>query len=408
MWRRWFSNYLVAIGALANGALLLLIAYWLYGQVGASGVISDVRRAFSGSLDGVAVTALRPAAPGTHNADLLRLPPGEWTKIHQQSDGDAAAFRRQAHGGAAFDARRGRLMLFGSDTHREDWDNTVRFFDVAALRWSQAYAADDPQTYRVNADGLAVAGSAGERPWAMHTFDAVEYDPQADRLIVSSYPQHMAPDKSWGMDAALWKQIRRHPTWLYSIADNRWQALPGKAPMFFPYATTFDPNRNAVIGANPDGFWELSGTPATWRRIARGTPQAWHTAAAYDADRDTVVMFGTNKRANAVWQYRRGDEAGSKMPTPGQRPPGGESVPLVYHAGLRQVIALVTNRQTKTTETWLYATAADAWTRVESARLPFNIGMNYQAAYDPRHDLVLLVASLPGDPVAVWALRLAH
>lgn len=408
MWQRWFSNYLVVIGVFANIALLGVIAFWLYGKIGVGGMVDDLRRAISGSLDGVEVVALQPAPSATHNTDLLRLPQGVWTKIHQQSGDGQATFKRQLHGGSAFDARRGRLMLFGSDTHREDWDNTVRFFDVSALRWSQSYPEDDPQTYRVNADGVPVAGIAGQRPWAMHAFDAVEYDPQADTLVVSSQPQHMAPDKPWGMDKALWKQIKRHPTWLYSIADNRWQALPAKMPKFFPYATTFDPNRNVVIGTNPDGFWELAGAPPSWRRIAKGTPRAWHTSAAYDADRDTVVLFGTNKRSNAVWQYRRGDKAGRKMPTPGQRPPGGESVPLVYHAGLQRIVALVANRQTKTTETWLYATADDTWTRVASGDLPFNIGMNYHAAYDERHDLLLLVANLPGDPVAVWALRLAR
>lgn len=411
MWRRFFSNYFVVIGALANVALLGTIAFWLYGKIGVDGMVDDVRRAISGSLDGVEVAALRPAAPGSHNPDLLRLPAGEWVKIHQQSGAASeggAEFKRQLHGGAAFDTRRGRLMLFGSDTHRKDWDNTVRFFDVAALRWSQSYPPDDPQTYRVNADGIPVAGIDGRHPWAMHTFDAVEYDPRSDTLVVSSQPQHMAPDKPWGMDRALWKQIRRHPTWVYSIADRRWRALPGESPKFFPYATTFDPNRNLVVGVNQDGFWELGGAPLTWKRLAKGSPKFWHNAAAYDADRDTVVSFGTNRRSNDVWQYRRGDAVGRKMPTPGQRPPGGESVPLVYHPGLQRVVALVANRKAKTTETWLYATADDAWMRVESATLPFNIGMNYHAAYDPRHDLVLLVANMPGDPVAVWALRLGN
>jgi hypothetical protein len=240
----------------------------------------------------------------------------------------------------------------------------------------------------------------------MHTFDALAYDPVADRLIVASSPKHMSPDKPWGMDTALWQQIKRHPTWFYEIDENRWEPMAGKPVDFFPYATTFDAARNVLLGAKPGGFFELAGSPPQWKRLGKGAPKAWHTAAAYDELNETVVVFGTNKRSNAVWQYRRGDETAREMPTSGQRPPGGSSVPLVYHPRLQRIVALVSNRQTGLTETWLYATADDAWTRVASADLPFDIGMNYDMVYDDHHDLLLVVANLPGDAVAVWALRL--
>ena len=94
------------------------------------------------------------------------------------------------------------------------------------------------------------------------------------------------------------------------------------------------------------------------------------------------------------------------MPTPGPRPPRGSSVPLVYHPQIRRVVALVANPATDATETWLYATAEDRWLRVESANLPFDIRKNYQMVYDPRHDLLWLIANRHRDPLAVWALRL--
>jgi hypothetical protein len=256
----------------------------------------------------------------------------------------------------------------------------------------------------VNADGLPVAGEAGEHPWAMHSFDAVEIDPLADRLIVASHPKHMGPGRSWGFDASIWRQIRNHPTWVYHFAENRWEPLPGKAVSFFPYATTFDPARRAVIGVRPDGFFELSGEPSQWRRIARGAPQAWHVAAAYDTDLDTLVVFGTHDRSNAVWQYSRSWKAGKKMPTPGIRPPGADSAPLVYHPGIKRVVALVESGGK--TETWLYSTADDAWSRVEQADIPFRVGMNYHMVYDPGHGLLVLVANSKDEPPAVWVLRL--
>jgi hypothetical protein len=401
MWKRLISRHLVICGLVTNAAVLAMPLSSDYGRAASFGQAPGSGRAVQGPLDGVALTAVDPAEPATTNAALLRLPAGVWHKIRVE-DG----FRRQAHGGAAFDTRRGRLVLFGSDTHSEDWDNSVRFFDVAALRWSQAYPADGPSSYRVNADGIPVAGTGVERPWAMHTFDAVEYDPVQDRLIVASYPKHMSPRKSWGVDEGLWRQIKRHPTWTYSLADGRWTALPGAAEHFFPHAAAFDTRRNRFVGIRSDGYYTLSGTPPAWNRIASGTPDGWHTAATYDSDRDAIVLFGNNKRADSVWQYRFGEEHGIEMPTPGTRPPGGASVPLVYHPGVRRAVALVVDRAGDVTETWLYATAEDRWLRVESADLPFNIRMNYQMVYDPRHDLLWLVANAPGDPVAVWALRL--
>ena len=97
------------------------------------------------------------------------------------------------------------------------------------------------------------------------------------------------------------------------------------------------------------------------------------------------------------------------MPTPGERPPGADSAPLVYHPGIRRVVALVETTNADgggSTETWLYATAEDVWQRVPTANIPFAIGMNYDMVYDPNHELLVLVANYPKEPVAVWVLRL--
>jgi len=407
--RSLLSRYLVLVGVLVNILAIAFVLYWVAGKLSGSELVRDARRVLSGPLDGVEVTPVPAVAPGTINPGLLRLPAGSWTKIHEQDPGSDQAFTRQAHGGATFDPGRGRVMLFGSDTHRRDWDNSVRFFDMGSLQWSSAYPPDDPKSYRVNADGIPVAGEGVERPWAMHTFDAVEFDPVTDRLIIGSHPKHLAPGKKWGMDKALWRRIRSHPTWIYHVGDNRWEPLPGKAVSLFPYGAAFDPHRRALIGVKPDGYWELAADSGKWRRLAKGTPNAWHNAAAYDSDHDVVVSFGTNKRSNAVWRYRRGDKKGRKMPTPGVRPPGADSPPLAYHPGIERVVALVERRKKNgpgTTETWIYSTQEDAWSRLKTANLPFSVGMNYDMVYDPGHGLLVLVANMRGEPTSVWVLRL--
>jgi hypothetical protein len=407
--RRIFSRYLVLVGLLVNLFVAAFVIYWVSIKFAGTELYRDGRRFVYGSLDGVEVASVAPVESGTINHSLKALPEGAWFKIHELVGDSEEVFSRQVHGGAAFDPVRGRLMLFGSDTHSLNWDNSVRFFDLGDLRWSRAYPEDDPKTYRVNRRGIPVAGSGVERPWAMHTFDAVEFDPISDRLIVASHPEHMSPKKKWGVNDELWQEIQSHPTWAYSVSDGRWEPILEKGISFFPYGATFDLKRRAVIGVKPDGYWELAAGATEWKRLAKGAPYAYHNAAAYDHNRDIVVSFGTHERANDVWQFQRGQKSGRKMPTPGIRPPGADSPPFVYHPRVDRVVALVEHRDDGTlgsTETWLYSTEDDAWSRLETASLPFATGMNYDMVYDPNHELLVLVANAPGDPVSVWVLRI--
>jgi hypothetical protein len=406
---RLFLRYMVFAGILANASAVAFLLYWAAGKISSADWFRDVRRTTLGNLDGVEVTSVGPVGAGMINPVLRNLPAGVWLKIDQQSSNDTERFSRQAHAGAAFDPVRGRLMLFGSDTHAQNWDNTVRFFDMGTLQWSTAYPADDPATYRVSADGYPVAGEGVERPWAMHTFDAVEFDPIADRLIIASHPGHLNPSKFGGVERALWARVKNHPTWSFSVEHNRWEPLVAKGESFFPYGATFDLGRRRLIGVKSTGYWELDIDNAVWQRVAKGAPRAWHNSVAFDSDREIVVSFGTHDRSNDIWQYRVGDDSGIRMPTPGVRPAGASSPPLVYHPGIKRVVALVETSKSNRmghTETWLYSTADDVWERVTSATIPFAIGMNYDMVFDPNHALLVLVASIPKEPVAVWVLRL--
>jgi hypothetical protein len=406
--RRIATRYLATAGLLANVGLASFFAFWFVNKIGDSDVYHAVRLQVLGTQDGVDVVPINPAGSGQVNPELRALPAGTWHKIHQHAD---EGFERQAHAGAAFDPVRGRLMVFGSDTHDQDWDNSVRFFDMAALRWSRAYPPDAPDTYRVNSDGVPVAGNREERPWAMHTFDSVEFDPLSDILVVASHPGHLNPNTphSNAIDPELWREIEHHPTWGYHVESNLWRPIALKGISYFPYGATFDPFARELIGVKPDGYRALSLDSGIWRKLGKGSPRAWHNTAAFDSEHRIVLTFGTNWRDNSIWQFEVGGEKGRKMPTPGERPPGADSAPLVYHPGIKKVVALVERPDVGSlgiTETWLYDTLKDSWEAVPSADLPFAIGMNYQMVYDPNHDIMVLVANAPRDPVSVWVLRL--
>src|SRR5262249_1981542 len=159
-------------------------------------------------------------------------------------------FFRQDHGGSAFDSKRGRLILFGSDTHEYDdstgknWKNSVFFFDPAIGVWTQSYPMDPVQTYTVDAAGIPVAGEHRDHPWAMHTYGAIAYDSHLDELVVASYPAHEEPGKFTYVLQAIWPKIGRHPTWLFGLDSNAWKPLEAPAESFFQNAIAYDSDRS--------------------------------------------------------------------------------------------------------------------------------------------------------------------
>ena len=342
------------------------------------------------------------------NAELAKLPGGVWTKIHEQKRGDAVTFRRQPHAGSAFDSRRGRLVLFGSDTHGKDWSNSPLFFDLASLSWSRLYPDDPSSTYAVTAEGLPVAGPKGDHPWAMHTFGALGYDPGADQLIVASYPQHMKPGRFSNDLAHLWPQVRRHPTWVLHMDSGEWEPLPIEPVHLFPYCAAFDSDRGVLVGYAAYGVYELSGPPRQWTKVAAKGLTGYHNNAVYDSRNWTIVVFGSKENSNDIVVFEPTAGIHQKMPTPGLRPPKDQHAPMAYHAGLKQTAVLVDRREPnrEQTETWSYDLEFDRWTVHPKATLPFPLGMNYTMEYDPQHDLLLLVAAPPQGMTAVWALKL--
>jgi hypothetical protein len=375
----------------------------------------------SGAAGLLALAALVATPAGADqrpiNPVLAHLARDRWVEIHRQHPHDEVVFVRQTHAGSAFDTRRGRIVVFGSDTHGRDWTNAPLFFDIASLKWSRAYPNDAPSTYRVSSDGFPVAGIDGSRPWAMHTFAAVTYDSLNDRLVVASYPQHLEPGRFTKAMAHMWPGIRRHPTWFFDLGSQRWRALQAVGVDFFAYATVYDSHRAVVIGYRPDGIYELPMSEANpeWRRAAQASHSGYHTSAVYDSLRRLVIVAGSHRLSNEVIVYDPASRRDRVMPTPGLRPPAFQHAPMAFHERKGVTVALVDRAfdasgtrhgERNRTGTWLYDTAADMWLRAAGAALPFSVGMNYNMHYDRLHDVLLLVAVEPKRPTSVWALKL--
>jgi len=356
--------------------------------------------------------ALGEAAP--RNPRLVDLEPNGWLKLHEQSEADEVRFRRQGHGGSCFDAKRGRLILFGSDTHGRDWENSPLLFDPAAERWTRAYPADARETYAVSDAGLPVAGTKADHPWSMHTFGAVMYDAGRDEMVVASYPAHMVPGRFSNALADLWPRVRRHPTWTFTFEDRRWRPLDAEAVHFFPYCAAMDTDRGVVLGHRPDGIYELSGEPRQWKRLTtRVFLEGWHTNCAYDAKEKALVIFGHNENRNDVEAFWPATGRHRLMPTPGKRPPKDQHNPMAFDPRLGRTVVIVDRtldpndpEQGTQAETWTYDLSADAWTPIPTATLPHGCAMNYNLEYDPGDECLLLVTGDYRRPTTVWALRI--
>lgn len=355
------------------------------------------------------VIAAASAWPQSHHPALESLPPGQWVQIHVQKPDDEVIFSRQAHGGATFDRKRGRLILFGSDTHGEDWANSPLFFDLATLSWSRLYPDDDPSTYTVNAEGIPVAGANGDHPWAMHTFGAVVYREAHDDVIVASYPQHLAPGRFTEAMANIWPRIQRHPTWRLDLSTGRWEPLPVYAEHFFAAAAAYAPDDDVVYGYKRGGMFSFGGQPQIWRRADNRGLVSYSHNMVYDATHKVFIVFGDNGGSNDIIAYDPRSGLHRRMPTPGIRPPPSQNTPMAFHERLGKVFVIVdsSNSHGSCAQTWAYDYGDDTWQHIEPAVLPFHVGMNYNMVYNPLDDVLTLVANPADSATAVWVLRLS-
>jgi hypothetical protein len=401
--KHYIRAYFVACGFLAHIALLLVLCLVAYFDVSDHWRIRHVLGPLQAALDPSPVFQIPRLHDGQY--DFSSTPTERWLKVRQLSADDPAVFDRQGHSGSAWDSKRQRLIIFGSNTHGKNWDNSIHNFDLDSLSWSINRPPDERSSYRVSQEGLPLAGyPSAPAPWAMHTFDALAYDPSRESLIVASAPKHLKPGRFSNSMEGLWDKIREQPTWLYSIDSDTWRPAKGPSVDFFPYAIAYDSCRQLVVGFRPGKIYEFDMPKEAWQKVAKNTMWGYHTAAVYDAENRAFILFGNHEKSNAVFVYRPGDSESMEMPTPGIRPPGDEHVPLAYDSDLGATVALVDNGEVA--ETWVYSLPNDAWRQIETANFPFKLGMNYHLQYSEKHNLLLLVANQEHQLPSVWILRL--
>jgi hypothetical protein len=330
------------------------------------------------------------------NERLLSLPPNRWTLFHKAT----GKWRRSNHAGSVFDSRRGNLVVFGSDTHGRNWDNAVHVFDPYQERWSSDSAYSKRKTYRLNANGYAVAGEKDERPWAMHTYDALVYDPKGDTLFVMATPSHNPIRKKF--------KKRRDPTWTFHLATQRWsihEPISKERPIVFAGASAYDSHRDVIVayfGTRGGGIWELGPDRKQWRRVAKSKHKI-HSSMEYDPHRRKLVVFGNHGGSRDVWEYTPGGQTPGSKRWDKRKPAGDcpalESAPVAYDTRHRVFLAVSRKKAT-----CIYDPNANRFDQLP-VDTPKIRKLNYMLVYDTFHEVFLLVTGSHMAPPQVWAFK---
>lgn len=200
---------------------------------------------------------------------LIRYDGTSWEKVGELPD------RPTAEGGLVFDARRGRLVLFGGSGGRGQVHGDTWEYD--GTQWSRA---------------------AAEGPPGLQAF-AMAYDTLRDRTVLFG-----------GMGAT--PQALNGETWEYDGA--RWVRVAGDGPSArMAPGFTYDTKRGLFLvfgGSDSTGMlrdlWAWDGR--SWRLLANDGPDARAMGAlVYDLVRDRVVLFGGRRGwpddLNDTWEW---------------------------------------------------------------------------------------------------------
>lgn len=344
--------------------------------------------------------------------DWQSLPARRWVKLTTHGTAAPKVF----HGGAAIAAERNEVYFVGSDTHHptsleKGESNAVYRLNLETLTWSQDYEQDAKSTYRIVLHQQAETTTG--RPWAMHTFDAVEWDPAVERVVVVSHPEHtrFRPEERFPMFQGDWFKKLEPSHWEYDPRRKTWVRLMTNAPRLFAAALTRDSKRNQLIGFNGGGTYHFDRKKGMWRSTGAATKPGWHFSIVYDATADRVLSLGTNRGSSELLAYDPSSPSWEPVAVSTRPlPANGAAIAFDPNQGVMLYLANDHPNQyhnpTGKAVTFIYHSRGQRWERL-SIESPPLYGMNYLMQYDPVRQVFLHFEKGPesGDRVGVWVFR---
>lgn len=323
------------------------------------------------------------------------IAPGKWVRI--SADGPPAP--KIFHGGAAIAASRGEVYFFGSDTHEVSpaekvESNSVWRLDLVTMTWSQDYQPDPKSTYRLLDDGQTV--TTASRPWAMHTFAAMKWDPSVNRLMVVSHPAHarFEPHKRFPMFKGDWYKHLKPMHWEYDPATKQWMRLETDPPALFAEAMVWDPDHKQMIGHNGTRTFHFERDRNRWVAYDAATVAGgWHRSLVYDTYAHRVLLLGLNSGSNVLWSYDPEKHRWEQVQVKGWCMPANGAT-IAYSTRQSRMLYLANdnpdqyNNPGGKSATFVYDSADCYWNRLDGDS-PELYGMNYLMQYVPGHDAFL-------------------
>jgi len=238
----------------------------------------------------------------------------------------------------AYDAARGKLVLFGGDDGTGEGPFDTWEWDGA--RWAQVAAfGPPPRTGHVMVYDPAracVVLFGGLGPGELS--DTWEWDGARWTERVSAGPSPASASFTMAYDPARGLIVHYDGFEVHEWDGTRWSSrTPATLPdVHSRQAMIYDPQRRRVVlPAEGADVWEWDGDD--WRRPAPAVPSARAAAAiAYDAARGAAVLFGGSPALNDTWTWQ-----GSvwRRETPAVSPPARLQHAMAFD-GARGVIAM--------------------------------------------------------------------
>lgn len=379
---------------------------------------------------------------------IENMPANKW--IHFNDPGRVASVR--TWGSCSFDTDKGRIIYWGGG-HCGYGGNDYDFYDVEQNTWISS--TDQPEFPErawdkgVNAGGVTFSGG----PWIRHGRKVYAYDPVSKKVINTKTIYLTA-----GYEPAPLKDIEprnvtfgdkenRSPssynkwvTWGFDEKRQQWEILcsglvgldllvttpHGVMGIDHNWGAVDDENRPDIVTWNgqrmvDNDVYLLDVAGRKWKKLTQDGPWPQNlyemTALVYDSKRDQLLLHGGGEKRDELWRFRLDKGLWEKIEplhaegTNGRHPTCSREAVYLPNDDVLLTSGRVAGDQG--TALWAYKIAENRWYRLEidppEGRTSRDMtSQNRSWAYDPIHDVVLMVLGKSGDSSSsvVYGIRI--
>jgi hypothetical protein len=374
---------------------------------------------------------------------IRNMPVNRWVRF----DGAGRTGVLRTWGSCSFDTDKNRIVYWGGG-HCGYGGSDYDFYDVEQNTWiASPVIAEYPERAwdrGINAAGVTFRGE----PFVRHGRKVYAYDP-VSRLVVNTktilltagYDPELLrgieprnPDLGTGEDfrQSSW---RKWVTTTYDPATEQTKVICSGVPGLDLITTTphgvmgVDHYWDIVEAKNrndaPNSVYLLDVARREWKRLPNPGPWPRNlyemTSLVYDSKRDQLILHGGGPQRDELWSYKLPGARWQKIEPrfaagTGGKPPACYREAVYLPGSDVMLMAGASAGSSETPSLYAYVVGENLWQKVDlplplGKRAADLIGQNRAWAYDPKHNLVLMVlGASAGDRGAaeVLALRYRH